>query len=61
MSVLLVRISPRIEKMDLRLTTLMTPMRMLGGVLSSLTMDEMKLAVMPMIAMSEHVWKMRAS
>jgi hypothetical protein len=34
---------------------------MLGGVLSSLTIDEMNLAVMPMIAMSEHVWKMRAS
>lgn len=47
--------------MVLILTTLIVPIRMFGGVASLLTIDEMKLAVMPMIAMSEHIWKMRAS
>lgn len=47
--------------MTIGLTTLMVPIRMFGGVASLLTIDEMNLAVIPMIAMSEHVWKMRAS
>lgn len=47
--------------MGVGLTTLMVPMIMFGAVSSLLTIDEMNLAVMPMMAISEHVWKMRAS
>jgi hypothetical protein len=48
-------------QIGLILTTLMVPIRMFGGVASLLTIEEMNLAVMPMIAMSEHIWNMRAS
>lgn len=43
------------------LTTLIIPIRIVGGTALLEMMDEINLAVMPIIAMREQVWKRRAS
>lgn len=43
------------------LTTLIVPIRMFGGVALFETIEEMNLAVIPIMAMREQDWKRRAS
>ena len=57
----MVLLGSRVSRTLRQLTTVIVPINTSGGVRLFDTISEIKLAVMPMIAMSEHAWKTRAS